>query len=154
MKKICCTLCLLACMWFGFAQTDVEILFHNSSSLNFTVSDAGKIYFNNGYLLIDEGTGTPFSFLVSDIKKMMFDHVTSVETIETPNFRIYPNPATSYIRISNDQNTDIPYQLFALDGRLVLSGLAHSDEPISLIALPNGLYLLKIDDKTFKISKL
>ena len=154
MKRTLCTLCLLAGILVGFAQTEVKLQFYNSGDQSFTVSDAGKIYFDNGYMLIDEGSGTPYSFLISDIKKMLFEHTTSVETIETNNFRIYPNPTSSYIVISSDQITDIPYQIFALDGRMVLSGISHSDEIISVSMLPQGLYLLKIDGKTFKISKL
>lgn len=154
MKRLLCTTCLLICIFLGHAQTEVEIQFHQSGSLTFTVSDAGKIYFDNGYMLVDEGDGTPYSFLVSDIKKMMFNHLTSVETIETPSFRIYPNPATAYLNISSDHQEDIPYQIFALDGRLMMSGTVQSNESISIAALSKGLYLLKIDGRTFKISKL
>jgi len=132
----------------------VEIQFYNSSTQTFTVSDAGKLYFDNGYLMIDEGNGAPFSFLVSDIQKMMFNHLTSVETIKTPLFRIYPNPATTYLKISSDRMENIPYQLYTLDGRLLMSGTSQNDETISVTTLSQGLYLLKIDGKTFKISKL
>lgn len=154
MKRTLCTLCLLAGILVGFAQTEVKLQFYNSGDQAFTVSDAGKIHFDNGYMLIDDGNGMSYSFLVSDIKKMLFDQLTSVETIETDNFHIYPNPASSYIVINSDQITDIPYQIFALDGRMVLSGISHSDEIISVSMLSQGLYLLKIDGKTFKISKL
>lgn len=154
MRKTFCVLFLLSIIWLGHAQTDVEIQFFNSGTQTFTVSDAGKIYFDNGYMLIDEGNGIPYSFPIPDIKKVMFDHITSVEILETSDIRIYPNPVTNYLRISSEHNTDIPYQIYALDGRLVLAGTAHSEESISMNNLSKGLYLLKIDGKTFKISKL
>ena len=153
-KRFFAILCLTIICLFSFAQTEVKLQMRDSGSHTLTVSDAGKIYFDNGYMLVDEGNGIPYSFLLSDIKKVMFDHITSVETLETPNIRIYPNPATNYLKISSEQNTAIPYQIFALDGRLVLSGSAHSEEPIAISSLAKGLYLLKIDGKTFKISKL
>jgi len=153
-KRFFAIYCLTISCLFVSAQTEVELQMYNAGSQTFTVSDAGKIYFDNGYMLVDEGNGIPYSFLLSDIKKVMFEHTTSVETLETPNIRIYPNPATNYLIISSEQNTVIPYQIFALDGRLVLSGGAHSEEPIAISSLAKGLYLLKIDGKTFKISKL
>jgi len=154
MRKTFCVFFLLSIIWLGHAQTDVEIQFFNSGTQTFTVSDAGKIYFDNGFMLVDEGNGIPYSFPIPDIKKVMFDHITSVETLETSDIRIYPNPVTNYLRISSEHYTDIPYQIYALDGRLVLAGTAHSEESISMNNLSKGLYLLKIDGKTFKISKL
>ena len=56
------------------AQTEVSIKLHNSTDQNFTVSDYGKIYFENGYLYISEGTGTPYSFEIANIQKMTFSH--------------------------------------------------------------------------------
>lgn len=154
MRKTFCIFFLLSIIWFGHTQTDVKIQTLSSGTQTFTVSDAGKIYFDNGYMLVDEGNGIPYSFPISDIKKVMFDHITSVETLETSDIRIYPNPVTNYLRISSEHNTDIPYQIYALDGRLVLAGTAHSEESISVNTLSKGLYLLKVDGKIFKISKL
>lgn len=154
MRKTFCIFFLLSIIWFGHTQTDVKIQTLSSGTQTFTVSDAGKIYFDNGYMLVDEGNGIPYSFPISDIKKVMFDHITSVETLTTSDIRIYPNPVTNYLRISSEQRTDIPYQIYALDGRLVLAGTAHSEESISVNTLSKGLYLLKVDGKTFKISKL
>lgn len=153
-KRIFAIYCLTITCLVASAQTEVNLQFYNSGDQTFTVSDAGKIYFDNGYMLVDEGNGIPYSFLLSDIQKVIFNHITSVETLETPNLCIYPNPATNYLIISSEQHTDMPYQIYALDGRLVLSGSAHSEEPISVSSLAKGLYLLKIDGKTFKISKL
>ena len=153
-KNIFVFFCLTITCALSYAQTEVELQMHNAGTQTFTVSDAGKIYFDNGYLLVDEGNGIPYSFPLSDIKKMLFDHITSVETIETSNIRIYPNPVSNLLKISSEQNTDIPYQIYAMDGRLVMSGTAHSDEPVSVVSLAPGLYMLKIDGKTFKISKL
>ncbi len=154
MKKLLNILGLLMAVLAGAAQTEVEILFHNADTQTFTVGEAGKIYFDNGHMLIDEGDGIPYSFPLSDIRKMMFNHAVPAQAIEASDLRIYPNPATTFLHIGGDSARDIPYQLFAMDGRMVMSGISHSGDRIAVGNLPQGLYLLKIDGRTFKISKL
>ncbi len=153
-KKLLNVLFWLSCFFACSAQAEVEIQFYNAGSQNFTVSETGKIYFNNGYMMIDEGLCSPYSFLVSDIKKILISNPVSIEDIETENFTIYPNPATSFLRIHSDSQLQGSYQLYALDGRVVLSGMFQGDETVDLNGVPRGLYLIKVNDRTFKISKL
>ena len=152
-KKTIIGLLLLSGTLICSAQVNVEVQLINSSSQTFSVSEAGKIYFDNGYLMVDDGNDTPFSFPLSDIKKVLFSGGTSVETIESDHIRIYPNPATTFLRISRDRNNDSHYQIFSIDGRLLMSGVCRQEETINVSRLPKGLYLIKVDGKTFKISK-
>ena len=103
--------------------------------------------------MVDDGDNIPFSFPLSDIRKVLFSGTTSVEAIESDHIRIYPNPATTFLRISSDRNSDSRYQIFSIDGRLLMSGVCKQEETINISRLPKGLYLIKVDDKTFKISK-
>ena len=135
------------------AQVTVEVQLISSGTQSFSVSEAGKIYFDNGYLMVDDGNDSPFSFPLSDIRKVLFSGTTSVETIESDHIRIYPNPATTFLRISSDRNSDSRYQIFSIDGRLLMSGVCKQEETINISRLPKGLYLIKVDGKTFKISK-
>lgn len=154
MKKLLLGL-LMGCLGLlsAKAQTEVFIQLHNSTDQNFTVSDYGKIYFENGYLYISEGTGTPYSFEVANIQKMTFSHTVSIEDIITANIKIYPNPANSYLKIESD-NYDNFYQIYSMDGRLVLAGKSSNGESIDISALKKGLYLINVDGQTFKITKL
>lgn len=135
------------------AQVTVEVQLISSGTQSFSVSEAGKIYFDNGYLMVDDGNDAPFSFPLSDIRKVLFSGTTSVETIESDHIRIYPNPATTFLRISSDRNSDSRYQIFSIDGRLLMSGVCKQEETINISRLSKGLYLIKVDGKTFKISK-
>lgn len=135
------------------AQVTVEVQLISSGTQSFSVSEAGKIYFDNGYLMVDDGNDAPFSFPLSDIRKVLFSGTTSVETIENDHIRMYPNPATTFLRISSDRNSDSRYQIFSIDGRLLMSGVCKQEETINISRLPKGLYLIKVDGKTFKISK-
>lgn len=135
------------------AQTEVSIKLHNSTDQSFTISDYGKIYFENGYLYISEGTGTPYSFEIANIQKMTFSHTVDIEDIATADMKIYPNPANGYIKIEG-KNFDNHYQIYSMDGSLVLSGRSNNGESIDITSLRKGLYLINVDGQTFKITKL
>ena len=152
-KKTILSLLFLTGMLLCSAQVNVKIELIGSGTQSFSVSEAGKIYFDNGYLMVDDGNSVPFSFLLSDIQKVLFSGGTSVETIESDHIRIYPNPATTFLRISSDSNKDSYYQIFSIDGKLLVSGVCRQEETINISRLPKGMYLIKVDGKTFKISK-
>lgn len=152
-KKTIFCLLFLSGIILCSAQVNVEVQLISSGTQSFSVSETGKIYFDNGFLMVDDGDNIPFSFPLSDIRKILFSGATSVETIESDHIRIYPNPATSFLRISSDLNSDSRYQIFSIDGRLLMSGVCKQEETINISRLPKGLYLIKVDGKTLKISK-
>lgn len=152
-KKTIFSLLFLSGIILCSAQVNVEVQLISSGTQSFSVSETGKIYFDNGFLMVDDGDNIPFSFPLSDIRKILFSGATSVETIESDHIRIYPNPATTFLRISSDLNSDSRYQIFSIDGRLLMSGACKQEETINISRLPKGLYLIKVDGKTFKISK-
>ena len=152
-KKTILSFLLFSGILLCSAQVTVELQLIDSGTQSFSVSEAGKIYFDNGYLMVDDGNNVPFSFLLSDIRKVLFSNPVSIETVESDHIRIYPNPATTFLRISSDLNRDSHYQIFSIDGRLLMSGVCKQEETINIGRLPKGLYLIKVDGKTFKISK-
>ena len=150
------TLCLAALLWAtgGMAQTKVTLTFQNATTQEIEVNAFGKIYFSNDYMYIDDGTTVPYSFAVSDIRKMTFDEVLGVNDITTESFKVYPNPVHNELYIRSDDFQPHPYQLFSTDGRLLLQGESREGDPVNVSDLPTGLYILKINNSSFKISKL
>jgi uncharacterized protein YjdB len=71
--------------------------------------------------------------------------------------QIYPNPTTGQLIINNEQLTIKNIEIFDVVGckLWVVSGaeLHDSQFTIDISHLANGMYFLKIDDKTFKIIK-
>ena len=122
----------------GRAQTTVEV----------RLQDGGVHSYEMG------ATGKPYSHLVSNIEKMLFSYEVSIEDIETADCKVYPNPASSFLKINVNNTEIIHYQLFSIDGRMLMAGDCHNDEGINISTLPQGLYLLKVNGQTFKISKL
>ena len=149
-------LCLATLLWASasMAQTKVTLTFQNASTQVVEVNAYGKIYFSNDYMYIDDGASVPYSFAVSDIRKMTFDEVLGIDDIVTETFKVYPNPVHNELYISSEDFQPHPYQLFSTDGRLLLQGESREGNPINVSDLPTGLYILKINNSSFKISKL
>ncbi|MCR4964572.1 MAG: T9SS type A sorting domain-containing protein [Bacteroidales bacterium] len=157
MKRILISLILLGIggLWGSLnAQTLVTISFSTAADQTLTVSESGKLYFSDGYLYIDNGSGVPYSFLLSAISKMTFAQEEGIEDIETADLHIYPNPVSDFLRIHNNRADVYTFQLFSCEGRLLQSGKCLNDESIDMSRYAKGLYLLKIDGLTFKISKI
>ena len=138
----------------GAAQTKVTLTFQDASTQEIEVSASGKIYFSDDYMYIDDGTALPYSFAVGNIRKMTFDEILGVRDIVTESFKVYPNPAHNELYISGDDFGPYRYALYAMDGRLLLSGKVQNGEAIPIDDIPTGLYILKINNTSLKINKL
>ena len=136
------------------AQTKVTLTFQNATTQEIEVNAYGKIYFSDDYMYIDNSTTLPYSFAVSDIRNMVFAEIIGIQNIETETFKIYPNPVLNELYISGNDFRPHHYQLFSADGRLLLQGESREGNPINVSALPTGLYILKNNNSSFKISKL
>jgi hypothetical protein len=81
---------------------------------------------------------------------------------ESLGYKIYPNPATNFIYVCIDKNHDaVKIALFDLTGKTIYQNVLGSSETelqIPISNLPQGLYLLKLDQKSatkvFKIEVL
>ena len=150
------TLFLAATLWAssGIAQTKVTLTFQDASSQEIEVSAAGKIYFDDNYMYIDDGTAVPYSFAVANIRKMTFDEVLGVREIVSESFKVYPNPARNELYVNGDEFGPYPYVLYSMDGRLLLQGEVQNGDAIQIGEIPTGLYILKINNTSLKINKL
>ena len=87
---------------------------------------------------------------------------TSVQSHATANIQVQPNPTTSFVQISLDEELlgqDLRFELYDLTGRLVRqNALMDESNVVDLSDFTSGLYMMKVLDnqkvlKTFKIVK-
>ena len=66
--------------------------------------------------------------------------------------KVYPNPATNRIIISNKENENMSYSIADVNGRLILDGQipSNSEEEISLSHLKNGLYFVSVNTPSMR----
>lgn len=69
-----------------------------------------------------------------------------------PELTAYPNPARSQLTIKNLQKP-APYHLYDMQGIEVQKGTAHPSQPISLDAVPKGVYLLRTGTQAMRVVK-
>ena len=88
----------------------------------------------------------------------IFINSVGIEQLRIKNYelRIYPNPTTGVIYVAMGQAplSNNIVEIYDMTGRSVGANLCvHPDGTINISHLPNGLYILKIDNQTFKIVK-
>lgn len=67
---------------------------------------------------------------------------------------IHPNPVNDFLTIKMDIQNNQIYQVYSLQGQLLLSGIINSaNMTIDLSDLNSNVYFLKIGDKVFKVFK-
>jgi plastocyanin len=66
--------------------------------------------------------------------------------------RVYPNPADDQVRFAAHEHLDMmSVQAFDQGGRLVLQAVIRGNEPLNIMALPSGLYTLRLTDGMSKV---
>ena len=138
------------------AQTIVTVTMTDTSKQVFTVSVNGKLYFDNDQLIVIESFAQTAAIDLADIQKVQFRALDDdgITPIAKENLTIYPNPTTGMITISGLDGHSVDVSLYSANGQLIMKKKISSDEQIDLGTLKRGLYLLKINDSVYKISKI
>ncbi|MDR2853822.1 MAG: fibronectin type III domain-containing protein [Prevotellaceae bacterium] len=80
---------------------------------------------------------------------------TPVENLNLDNFVIYPNPVfNGYLTISNVQLLNETIQIIDIAGKIVMNNIQYSiNNSVDVSSLANGMYFVKIGNKTAKFVK-
>lgn len=140
----------------SMAQTKLSIIYHDDTEQTYSVSEDGKVYFQDSNLIIEDET-ILVNAEISSIRKIIFPENETANIINTDqesDLFIYPNPAKDFIFIANSQEERIIVKIYSVNGQLMLSGEFDSGSQINVGNLKKGLYLIKVNEKTLKFSKL
>lgn len=144
------------CTFPAIAQTEILMTYHDGTEQTFLIAETSRLYFLNANLVIDEGDESPQNIELASIRKITFPwstmQISEPEQDEQPI--IYPNPAQNFICVSNTSSGEMAVKIYSLSGKLILSDSAYVGSEIDISTLPSGLYLVKLNNKTFKLSKL
>lgn len=80
-----------------------------------------------------------------------FDGISWVDSCSTSNLNeldngqlnVHPNPASSFIHLTNKMNTNSKYSIYANNGKFMWSGM--TDGSVNVSSLQNGIYFIEID---------
>lgn len=78
---------------------------------------------------------------------------TSVKNEELQHVKVYPNPATNIVHVEG-LNDGVDYEICDVVGAALLKGtLQNKNNTINIAELPKGVYLLKIGNRSMKLTK-
>tara|TARA_B100000809_G_C14956252_1_gene465694 strand:+ start:424 stop:891 length:468 start_codon:yes stop_codon:yes gene_type:complete len=120
----------------------------------------GKANYSVGQVFYTTNTGSNGS--VAQGVQQPFEISTTVGVNETSinlELSVYPNPTTDYLTLKVDDNSNLNYQVYDLQGKVIENKkVTANSTTISMEALPKAIYFLSIlkdnkQVKTFKIIK-
>ena len=123
----------------------------------FSVYDSGNngggsivLYDTNSVIVFQSGG----AYGSGDYGHWTSDGVLNITDIALENIRLYPNPASTILNISNAENADI--EIYNLLGQLIVTkNNLDRDDQIEVASLKTGTYLVKISkDNAIKVEKL
>ncbi|MBP1673430.1 MAG: Protein of unknown function precursor [Bacteroidetes bacterium] len=125
----------------------------NGGTVSFTVGQVSYHTLKASNGSVAEGVQQPFEISVLSVLEEMDQILLHIQT--------YPNPTTDFLSlsISNMEITDLSYQLFDIQGKMVLNEKIHNAlTSINMGDLVPSTYILKViqnnkELKTFKIIK-
>lgn len=138
----------------AMAQYGVVVQYTTNQEQAFILNDQGKIFFSGSNLVINQSNGQIQTIAISDIRKLYFQTNLSINNdIAFDNSIIlYPNPATDNIKLSNIKNHSL-ICIYNMDGKLLINQFSSSDQSINVGSLKKGIYIVKVNNKTFKLIK-
>ena len=160
-------------VWYSFVATDptmsvslsngvgvnlgMEIITGSCSGTSFVCDNSSSSTINEFYESNTFTVGqtyyvrvfqTETSLITSFFNICIQNPTLSIDHKDINHFNIYPNPVTDYIEIEGNLILK-EVNLFTLSGQLILSS---KQNRFSVLNLPNGIYLIKVEDENGNIA--
>lgn len=136
-------------------EPSVSVIDKDEGKSSIERSKVSRIYLNEEEVEIKLKDGTSLKFNKESISRILLGDTENAgieETVRT-NLTVYPLVTSDFLNINGCDDIE-QYYLFDLNGHLCLSGTVTPEgKNISLSHLPAGLYLLVVENQTFKIVK-
>lgn len=150
MKKIALSL-LIALSCISAKATDDKSLFvsfNDGSKIEFALSTLPKVTFGNDKMTV-KSTATTASYELWKVSTFTYGTTTGIKQVETNNKFAFEGD-----RIIVD-GTNNKISTFALDGKAIKLSptTAEGKTIINLNALTNGVYIIKINNKSIKVAR-
>ena len=123
-----------------------------------TLSNVQRITFSSGNLLVSKKDGTQSSFTTANVQKLLFGlrTVSAISEITTSssNITVYPNPAVDvlFVKGLTSSSRVAVYNLTGVAQSVSSTQLADGLQ-LNVSALPQGFYLLQVNNQTIKFQK-
>lgn len=166
MKKIHLLFSFLAMLAMLFAHdasaqisiqtTNLTVVYNNGQS-DSHFENVSKFFFDDDYLMIDQ-SGIESAISLSTVKHLKLEAVTTaieeLTDFDQHSVLIYPNPTNDKLFFSTAQEREVLVSLYSMNGQLLKRLQMNTSASLDVSFLSKGVYMLSVDDKVFKFSKL
>ena len=151
MKKLIFIISFLA---FAGAATAQHLVLEADGYENkvFALENLKQITFNGTTVNIEQTDGTKSSAEMGNISRMYFDDLSSIADINSNGENLVEYLSGDEIAINSEAGSTVA--VYNLTGvQLLIKRIDSQGEAISIAGLPQGIYIVKANEKTTKIIK-
>ncbi len=136
------------------AQVVVTVLTNNGEEHPITLSTGGELQISDESLTVVAGSEATYSYLLDEVSKVLFAGQVSVREVEAgPAISAYPNPAGSYFVLQGVAEGQHQLTVYGSNGSKVFSTSYQAGQQVDISELPQGLYLVRVDNSVTKLIK-
>ncbi len=150
------TIALLFCCGAVLNAQSVYVVNNSGAITSYSLSQEGKLYFENDNLMIITNANSAAQAIpLANIKKVTFNNTSDVYDVYDVNgseISIFPNPTTDNVYIAYAKDGD-KTEIYTWNGILLSTKSYSIGNGVSLSEFPVGLYILRINGQSYKISK-
>ena len=121
------------------------------------LSEVQRITFSSTSITVVKKDVTQSNYTLSTVQKILFglrSTTTDITKVEAPSVKAYPNPTTNILFVEGVSNIE-SLRLFSLAG--IELSVSHTQLAeglqLNVSALPQGFYLLQVNNQTIKFQK-
>ncbi|NCC99319.1 MAG: T9SS type A sorting domain-containing protein [Bacteroidia bacterium] len=141
---------------FCSENTTLTVLLKNNEEKSYSITNSGKIYFDDINLYIQQNQSDISSIIqLSLIRKILVTKETGLaeNAEETNKYSIYPNPTQDYLYLSGIPENGCVFHIISISGQISCIKHISEGEIIDVRELNPGFYLLQVDGECFKFIK-
>ncbi|MCZ2101244.1 MAG: T9SS type A sorting domain-containing protein [Chitinophagales bacterium] len=141
------------------AQTTVKVTLLDNSEQNYAVVPDGKLWFDQGQFVINKDhDAAPITIPISTIRKITFGgdgDTSSVHELanDKTDIHIFPNPANDYFELKTAVSEKLLVRIYNTNGVLVASNTFANGDRVDISQLSLGIYVVVINNQSFKLIK-
>ena len=118
----------------------------------FTLENLKQITFNGTTVNIEQSNGEKSSASMGDIKRIYFDDMSSIADVNAQGNNLVEYLSHDEIAINSEAGSMVT--VYSLTGaQLLTRRIDAQGETISIAGLPQGIYIIKAEERTTKIIK-
>ncbi|MBR1725082.1 MAG: T9SS type A sorting domain-containing protein [Muribaculaceae bacterium] len=155
MKKHLLLLMLLGVAGTALAQDHVQVV-TSGSEFNYGLDDVQRIEFTQEGINVVRSDDMGDLYLFSDNLERIVLHPTietSVQTVKTEPMTLFVARDGSHVSVRGWQGDKAAVSIYALNGQRVLGLTGWTGGDIDISGLPQGVYVIKVGDKSAKFRK-